>query len=79
MDNLVFDGRGDSLLGCHSSRGGGGNWVCSTRPERLRRSLTAGVDKKKTNKQTNNPNKKPGKKIKNIWWKSNNAIKVFSL
>ena len=24
MDNLVFDGRGDSLLGCHSSRGGGG-------------------------------------------------------
>ena len=23
MDNLVFGGRGDSLLGCHSSRGGG--------------------------------------------------------
>ena len=27
MDNLVFDGRGDSLLGCHSSRRGGGEGV----------------------------------------------------
>ena len=67
MDNLVFDGRGDCLLGCHSSRvgrGGGGNWMSPTRPERLRRRLTAGVDKKKKtnktkqNKQANNPNKK---------------------
>ena len=81
MDNLVFDGRGDSLLGCHSSRRGGGGgwgyWVSPIRPERLRRRLTADVDKKK--KQANNPNQKLEKKIKNTWWKSNNAIKVFSL
>ena len=54
MDNLVFDGRGDSLLGCHSSRRGGGGgwgyWVSPIRPERLRRRLTADVDKK-TSKQ----------------------------
>ena len=83
MDNLVFDGRGDSLLGCHSSRGRG-YLVSPTRPKRLRRRLTAGVDKKKQNKtkqnkQANNPNKKLEKKIKNTWWKSNNAIKVFPL
>ena len=48
MDNLVFDGRGDSLLSCHlSQEGGGGDWMSPTRPERLRRILTAGVDKKK--------------------------------
>ena len=66
MDNLVFEGRGDSLLGCHSSRGGGGNWVCSTRPERLRRRLTAGVDKKKTkqNKTNKQPQQKARKKDK---------------
>ena len=70
MDNLVFDGRGDCLLGCHStSRGGGGNWMSPTRPERLRRRLTAGVDKKKTKqnqtKQTSKqPQQKAGKKDK---------------
>ena len=68
MDNLVFDGRGDCLLGCHSSRGGG-NWISPTRPERLRRRLTAGVDKKKTKlnqtKQTSKqPQQKAGKKDK---------------
>ena len=36
-------------------------------------------NKTKQNKQANNPNKKLEKKIKNTWWKSNNAIKVFSL
>ena len=73
MDNLVFDGRGDSLLGCHSSRGGGGGGgaigMSPTRPERLRRRLTAGVDKKKTKqnqtKQTSKqPQQKAGKKDK---------------
>ena len=62
MDNLVFDGRGDCLLGCHSSRGGGGgNWMSLTRPERLRRRLTAGVDKKKNKKQKQNQTKQTSK------------------
>ena len=61
MDNLVFDGRGDSLLGCHSSRGGG-DWMRPTRPERLRRRLTADVDKKK--KTSKQPQPKARKKDK---------------
>ena len=49
--------------------GGGGNWMSPTRPERLRRRLTAGVDKKKTKqnqtKQTSKqPQQKAGKKDK---------------
>ena len=47
----------------------GGNWMSPTRPERLRRRLTAGVDKKKTKqnqtKQTSKqPQQKAGKKDK---------------
>ena len=73
-----------SLAATRAEWGGGGNWMSPTRPERLRRRLTAGVDKKKTKqnqtKQTSKqPQQKAGKKIKNTWWKSNNAIKVFSL
>ena len=67
-----------SLAATRAGGGGGwGYWVSPIRPERLRRRLTADVDKKK--KQANNPNQKLEKKIKNTWWKSNNAIKVFSL
>ena len=54
--------------------GGGGDWMSPTRPERLRRRLTAGVDKKKTKqnktkqnktKQTSRqPQQKAGKKDK---------------
>ena len=69
MDNLVFDGRGDSLLGCHSSRRGGGGrgwgyWVSPIRPERLRRRLTADVDKKKKTKTSKQPQPKARKKDK---------------
>ena len=37
--------------------GGGGNWMSPTRPERLRRRLTAGVDKKKNETKPNKTNK----------------------
>ena len=67
MDNLVFDGRGDCLIGCHStSRGGGGGlgyWVSPILPERLRRRLTADVDKRK-NKTSKQPQPKARKKDK---------------
>ena len=36
---------------------GGGNWMSPTRPERLRRRLTAGVDKKKNETKPNKTNK----------------------
>ena len=44
MDNLVFDGRGDSLLGGHSKRGGGGR-----RGEALGESNPARAPVKETN------------------------------
>lgn len=51
--------------------GGGGNWISPTRPERLRRRLTAGVDKKKQKQKQNQtkqtskqPQQKGGKKDK---------------
>ena len=37
--------------------GGGGDWMSLTRPERLRRRLTAGVDKKKNETKPNKTNK----------------------
>lgn len=60
-----------SLAATRAEWGGGGgfNWMSPTRPERLRRRLTAGVDKKKTKqnqtKQTSKqPQQKAGKKDK---------------
>ena len=43
---------GIASLAAIRAGGGGGYWVSPTRPERLRRRLTADVDKKKKNKQT---------------------------
>ena len=59
MDNLVFDGRGDSLLGGHSKRGGGwgrrGEALGESNPARAPVKETNGggwQKKKQTNKQT---------------------------
>ena len=65
MDNLVFNGRGDCLLGCHSSRGGGGGGLDESDPARAAAKETNGwcwqkkkQNQTKENKQANDPNKK---------------------
>ena len=62
---------GIASLAATRAGGGGGNWMSLTRPERLRRRLTAGVDKKKQKQKQNQtkqtskqPQQKGGKKDK---------------
>ena len=65
-----------------ATRAGGGGGLDETDTARAAVKETNGGCWQKTNKQNkqaNNPDKKLEKKIKNTWWKSNNAIKVFSL